>query len=71
MLLRLYSCIIKINSSKVQHMMNPLGVILPSFASYLHNKRWPMDTPCVLGLKKDLADVWTLDLHTFHAVVLF
>lgn len=51
--------------------MKPLGVILPSFASYLHNKRWPMDTPWVLGLKKDLADVWTLDLHTFHAAVIF
>lgn len=51
--------------------MNPLGVIPPSFASYLHNKRWPLDTPWVLGLNTDPADVWALDLHIFHAVAIF
>lgn len=71
MLLRLYSCIIKINSSKVQHIMNPLGVILPSSASYLQNKRWPLDTPWVLGLNTDAAVVWVLDLNIFHAVAIF
>lgn len=50
--------------------MNPSGTILPSFASvFTQHKK--VDTPWMLGLNKDPADVLALDLFTSHAVVIF